>query len=321
MNFFVTSPAALYLIRVANTDEIRSSGSSLINRESAAAANLSVASYFRTPASALSQHWPEYLMEAAELGIFMLSACLFTALLQHPASPVHSLFPGPFLRRALTGIAMGGTAIALVFSPWGKQSGAHFNPSVTLTFLRLKKIRPWDAFFYVSAQFAGGVLGVLVASRLLGKVIAHPSVRYAATTPDAGVKTALVAEVLISFLLFLTVLAVSNHQTLNRYTGLFSGALVAAYITLESPLSGMSMNPARSFGSAFPAGLFNGLWIYFVAPPIGMLLAAEVYVRLRSPKNVYCAKYHHQNGKRCIFNCHFVELQSRQGRAFSHGNI
>lgn len=259
--------------------------------------------------AALAAHWPEYGMEAAELGIFMVSACIVTVLLQHPGSPVHSSFPDPFLRRALTGLAMAATAVALIFSPWGKQSGAHFNPAVTLTFLRLKKIQPWDALFYVLAQFAGGVLGVVVAALVLGSAIAHPSVRYAATTPDAGVKAAFLAEVVISFLLFLTVLLVSNHRVLNRYTGLFSGALVAAYITFESPLSGMSMNPARTLGSALPAGLFEGLWVYFLAPPIGMLLAAELYIRLRSAKAVFCAKYHHQNGKRCIFNCRFNELQ------------
>ena len=267
-------------------------------------------STFRLAAVTFAKHWPEYAMEAAELGIFMISACVFTVLLQHPASPVRTLLPDPFLRRALTGLAMAATAIALIFSPWGKQSGAHFNPSVTLTFLRLKKIQPWDALFYVLAQFTGGVLGVLVAALLLGKTIAHPQVLYAATIPVAGAKTAFLAEALISFFLFLTVLTVSNHKTLSRYTGIFAGSLVALYITFESPLSGMSMNPARTFGSALPAKLFDGLWIYFLAPPIGMLLAAELYVRLRSASSVYCAKYHHHNGKRCIFNCRFGELQS-----------
>jgi aquaporin Z len=267
-------------------------------------------STFRLAAVTFAKHWPEYAMEAAELGIFMISACVFTVLLQHPASPVRTLLPDPFLRRALTGLAMAATAIALIFSPWGKQSGAHFNPSVTLTFLRLKKIQPWDALFYVLAQFTGGVLGVLVAALLLGKTIAHPQVLYAATTPVAGAKTAFLAEALISFFLFLTVLIVSNHKALSRYTGIFAGSLVALYITFESPLSGMSMNPARTFGSALPAKLFDGLWIYFLAPPVGMLLAAELYVRLRSASSVYCAKYHHDNGKRCIFNCRFGELQS-----------
>ena len=249
-------------------------------------------------------------MEAAELGIFMISACVFTALIQYPGSPVHDFLPDPFLRRLLTGLAMACTAVLLIFSGWGKQSGAHFNPAVTLTFLRLKKIRPWDALFYIFAQFTGGVLGVLVASLLIGMAIAHPTVHYAVTAPNAGWKIAFLAEVIISFLLFLTVLVVSNTKNLGRYTGFFSGALVATYITFESPLSGMSMNPARSFASAFPAHAFDGLWIYFLAPPIGMLLAAELYVRFRSANAVYCAKYHHHNGKRCIFNCRFAELQS-----------
>jgi aquaporin Z len=267
-------------------------------------------STFRFAAATFAQHWPEYAMEAAELGIFMISACAFTVLLQHPASPVRTLLPDPFRRRALTGLAMAATAVALIFSPWGKQSGAHFNPAVTLTFFRLKKIQPWDALFYVLAQFTGGVLGVLVAALLLGKTISHPFVLYAATTPVAGAKTAFLAEAIISFFLFLTVLVISNHKSLSRYTGFFAGSLVALYITFESPLSGMSMNPARTLGSALPAKLFDGLWIYFLAPPIGMLLAAELYVRLRSASSVYCAKYHHNNGKRCIFNCRFGELQS-----------
>jgi aquaporin Z len=266
-------------------------------------------SKFRLAAAAFAKHWPEYAMEAAELGIFMISACAFTVLLQHPESPVRTLLPDASLRRALTGLAMAATAIALIFSPWGKQSGAHFNPSVTLAFLRLKKIEPWDALFYVLAQFIGGVLGVLVAALLLGKSIAHPQVLYAATTPVAGAKTAFLAEAAISFVLFFTVLLVSNHKKLSRYTGLFAGSLVALYITFESPLSGMSMNPARTFASALPAKLFDGLWIYFLAPPMGMLLAAELYLRLRSASTVYCAKFHHHNEKRCIFNCRFGELQ------------
>ena len=102
------------------------------------------------------EHWPEYLCEAAELGLFMISAGLFTILLHHPISPVRNFIPSEFIRRMLTGIAMGSTAIALVFSPLGKRSGAHFNPAVTLTFWRLGKVKNWDALFYVVAQFIGG---------------------------------------------------------------------------------------------------------------------------------------------------------------------
>ena len=118
------------------------------------------------------------------------------------------------------------------------------------------------------------------------------------------------AEVLISFVLLLTVLTVSNNKKLARHTGLFGGMLIASYITFEAPLSGMSMNPARTFGSAFLAKSFDALWLYFLAPPIGMLAAAEVYVRLRSVRAVHCAKYHHNNDKRCIFRCRFAELEN-----------
>jgi aquaporin Z len=91
-----------------------------------------------------------------------------------------------------------------------------------------------------------------------------------------------------------------------RFTGLFAAALVALYITFEAPISGMSMNPARTFGSAFSAHVWTALWIYFCAPPLGMLLAAEVYVRLRGTKSVLCAKLHHQNSQRCIFRCGYA---------------
>jgi aquaporin Z len=118
----------------------------------------------------LRRHWPEYLMEAAGLAVFMVSAGLFGTLLGYPGSPVHQAIEEPLLRRALMGLAMGLTAIAIIYSPWGQQSGAHINPAVTLTFLRLGKVAPWDAVFYIIAQFAGGLYGVLLVGGILGEV-------------------------------------------------------------------------------------------------------------------------------------------------------
>jgi aquaporin Z len=255
--------------------------------------------------------WPEYLMEAAELGIFMVSACLVVTLLEHPASPVRQAIPDPVLRRVLTGIAMGLTAISIVYSPWGKRSGAHFNPAVTLTFFRLGKVQAKDATFYVLAQFVGGASGVLLAAQLIGSPVGHPSVNYAVTLPGThGQAVAFVAELLISFVLMTVVLRVSNQARLARFTGLFAGTLVAAYISLEAPLSGMSMNPARTFGSAFSAHLWTGLWVYFTAPPLGMLLAAELCLRKKGRAGIKCAKLHHQNNKRCIF-CDYHQKKPR----------
>ena len=250
---------------------------------------------------ALKRHWPEYLMEAACLGLFMISAFTFGAILEHPASPLHEAIPYSLLRRFLMGIAMGSTAILIIYSPWGKQSGAHINPSTTLTFLRLGKVTKWDAIFYVIAQFGGGVTGALLATAVLSAWVSHPSVNYVVTMPgSAGIAAAFVAEVAITFILMSVILRVSNNTRLHKLTGLCAGALVATYITLEAPISGMSMNPARTLASAVPAHYWTALWLYFTAPVIGMLVAAEVHLRSRSPR-IACAKLHHENPKRCIF--------------------
>jgi aquaporin Z len=254
------------------------------------------------PLDALKRHYPEYLMEAAGLGLFMVSACVFGVILEHPSSPVHQAISNPLLRRMLMGIAMGTTAISIIYSPWGKQSGAHLNPSVTLTFFRLGKVAKWDALFYAVAQFVGGVAGVLLVRMVLESFVSDPHVNYIATLPgEYGAGVAFLAEVVITFILMSVVLKVSNTPIVARYTGLCAGALVATYITVEAPLSGMSMNPARTFGSAFSAIEWTALWVYFTAPPLGMLLAAHVYLQLKGAHCVSCAKLHHQNEKRCIF--------------------
>ncbi len=243
-------------------------------------------------------------MEAAGLGAFMISACVFATILEYPGSSIHEVIADPTLRRFLMGLTMGLTAIGIIYSPWGKQSGAHINPSVTLTFFRLGKIEPWDGAFYVLAQFMGGVAGILIASLALNHWLADPHVNYVATIPGMqGPRLALLAEVVISFVLMGTVLVVSNTDRLAPYTGLFAGALVATYITFEAPLSGMSMNPARTLASTIPAGTWTFLWIYVLAPTLGMLLAAEMYLRIKGAQRVICAKLHHHNDKRCIFRC------------------
>ena len=90
--------------------------------------------------TALRQHWPEYLIEATGLGLFMVSACVFATLLEHPGSPVRQAITDATLRRIPMGLAMGATAMAIVDSRWGQRSGAHLNPAVTLTFWHLGKV-------------------------------------------------------------------------------------------------------------------------------------------------------------------------------------
>ena len=255
----------------------------------------------------LRQHWPEYLIEAAGLGVFMVVAGICVMLLEQPGAPLHQTIASPDLRRALIGVAMGLTAIALIYSPWGRQSGAHLNPAVTLTFLRLGKVAPADALFYVLAQFAGGIAGTLLLSALLGNRFTLPPISAVATLPGRqGVFVALAGEVAIAFVMMTTVLTANASARLMRWTGLCAGILVALYIAFEAPLSGMSLNPARSVASAVPSGLWHGIWIYLIAAPLGMLLAAELHLRLgrRTP----CAKLHHFTQRRCIFHCDFAGM-------------
>jgi aquaporin Z len=257
----------------------------------------------------LRDHWPEYAMEAAGLGLFMVAAGVFGTLLFAPLSPVAGAFAAAWQARACMGLAMGLSAVALIYSSWGQRSGAHLNPAVTLTFLRLQKIAPGDAAFYILAQFLGGAGGVALVSALLGAAFSLPPVRSVVTVPGSGGPwPAFVAEALIAFAMMLVVLLATNSRRFTRATGVFAGTLVALYITVEAPLSGMSMNPARTFASALAAGVWTSHWLYWIAPLLGMLAAAEVYTRLLGARAVHCAKLVHGRGCRCIFRCRYGEL-------------
>jgi aquaporin Z len=245
----------------------------------------------------------EYAIEAFCLGIFMVVATLIVTIFELPSSPIHQAIADPNFRRFLIGVSVGLTAIAIIYSPLGKRSGAHINPAVTLTFWRLKKIRTVDAIFYILAQYTGAISGIWLAGILLGNAIADPAVNYIVTAPrTAGELVAFFAELLLSFGLMTMVLQVSNRPKLSKFTGLFAGMMVAIYITIEAPISGMSMNPARSFGSALPAQVWQGFWLYCVAPPLGMLLASEVYIRFgkRKEQSQICCKLYPNSSTPCI---------------------
>ncbi|HAB19537.1 MAG TPA: aquaporin [Verrucomicrobiota bacterium] len=254
-------------------------------------------------------HWPEYVTEAAGLGVFMISASVFGVLLFHPASPAATAVTTGITRNALMGLAMALTAVGLIYNRWGQQSGAHFNPAVTLTFYMLGKVAPRDVLAYSVAQFVGGAFGMFLATQALRPWIGHPAVSFVETRPGPwGEGAAWLAEFALTFVLMTVVLTVSNTRRFARYTGVCAAACVFLFITFEAPLSGMSLNPARSLASALAAGDGTSLWVYFTAPPLGMLAAASVFVRLRGRQAVACAKLHHWNSRRCIF-CEFQAME------------
>jgi aquaporin Z len=254
--------------------------------------------------STIREHWPEYLIEAGCLAVFMVSAAFFATLLNHPSSPVAGWIASPALRRIPMGIAMGLTAVGIIYSRLGQRSGAHMNPAVTLAFLRLGRIQPRHALGYIVAQFLGGLSGIAVAVVLLAGLPAEPPINYVATVPGPdGPLVAALAEAAISFVLMSTVLIVSSRPAIAPYTGMAAGTLVAFYIAVEDPLSGMSMNPARTLGPALLSGATEHLWVYFTAPGLGMVLAAEAWSCLNVAAPRGCAKLHHPLHGPCIFRC------------------
>ncbi len=206
---------------------------------------------------------------------------------------------------------MGGTAIAIVFSPFGKRSGAHFNPAVTLTFWRLGKVK--------------GIGRGLLCHRAIRR-------RNCSAWRWSRSSCAKRSPIRLSILLrrcpasaacaiaFLAELADRLHSDDDRVAGQQHAAPRAFHRTFRR-LPGRDIHHFRGaafrhehesgahFGSAFVGQMWTALWIYFIAPMLAMQLAAAVY--LRTKRTVYCAKFHHHNAERCIFNCRFAELAER----------
>jgi aquaporin Z len=248
-------------------------------------------------------NWTEYGLEALGVALFMLSAGGFGVLLFHPDSPVVQAIPAALPRRALMGAAMALTALLNTYSPWGRRSGSHLNPAVTLTFWRLGKVSNPDLAGYVTGQFLGAGLGIAVAALLFRRWIGDPAVNYVATVPGAaGPLLAFLAELGMTFVVMTVVLTLMARPKAAPYTGLAVAGLVFLFITFETPISGMSLNPARSAGSAALAMTGGALWIYFLAPPLGMLAAAAL--GRRRDDRAHCAKLIHDARYDCPFCGH-----------------
>lgn len=250
------------------------------------------------------RNWRIYAIDGALLGIFMISACATVAIVEHPTSPVRQAINSSFFRRAIIGLMMGITAVYLIYSGWGKRSGAFMNPAVTLSHLRLGRLNWLDATGYIVAQFIGGVFGVAVASSFLGPWVRNPSVNYVVTVPGMyGLAAAWVGEFTIALIMISVVMAANKIPRLAPLTGFFAAGLVAIYITFEAPISGMSLNPARTFSSAIFADLWTGWWIYLSAPIFGMLAGIELHLLLTREHQRLCGKLTHSRRVPCFITC------------------
>jgi len=226
----------------------------------------------------LQKNWKTYLIEAWALGMFMVSASLFVILVEHPALPIKDRIESAVLRRLIIGFAMGLTAVLIIYSKWGKRSGAHMNPAVTLTFYMLHRISFQDTFWYILFQFVGGFFGVAIFKWFFFNYLSNPVVNFVVTIPGAqGNWSAFGTEFILSIIIIVTVLFSSNSKKIAPFTGYLVGIFLTLAITFTAPLSGMSINPARTVASALAANVWNGWWIYFISPVSAMLLGGYFY--------------------------------------------
>jgi aquaporin Z len=232
------------------------------------------------------KNWKHYLQEALGLGIFMASACFFSAMLFSPNSSWYSAIPDLAVRNIVMGLAMGGTALFIFYSPLTAPSGSQINPAVSLSFLLIGKMCRYDAMFYIIFQFIGGAIAVFIMQLLIGEKLTEFPVNSAVTIPGKyGQFAAMITEWLIAFITMSMVLFTSHHAKLKKYTRIFAGCLVCTWVIVAGPISGFGMNPARSFASAFPANTWRAFWIYVFIPLAGMLSATEFFLLLQRRKS------------------------------------
>lgn len=264
---------------------------------------------------AFATHWREYLMEAAELALLMFFICSFGTVIYSYDSPLKHWGLSNVGKSFFMGIAVAVTTLAIIRSPFGRRTGAHFNPAITLTYFYLARVHRWDALYYIVSQFAGALVGVLIAHELLGHCLSAPPVSYVTTTPGVyGNSVAFTAEFLLSGLLMGAVLFATNRLSLARFSPLAVAGITVFYYVLCPSLSGFSVNPARSFSSAIFAWIWQGIWVYFAAPCLGMLAAAVIYIRSPRLGRVYCAKVFHDLRSTCPFNCRLDQLYRESQR-------
>jgi aquaporin Z len=247
-------------------------------------------------------HWPEYVAEflgTAFLVFAGLSAVIFDF---GKGLPPTLLLPDAGIRRLITGLLFAGSGSLVAISPFGKLSGAHINPSVSLAFWAHGKMHLIDLIGYIVGQMLGALFGEAILVLAWGHYA--PTVMDGMTLPGPGYPLWLVfvAEMSCTCLLVLAIFLFVSSSHLMRWTPLMTWLLVATMVWLEAPISGTSLNPARSLGPALFAWIWRAQWLYCTAPPLGALLAVGVYrLVVWSKRDVLTGKLFHAPQYRSVF--------------------
>lgn len=194
--------------------------------------------------------------------------------------------PGAVMVDAYTRGALGQAGIALAFGfvvlamvyTLGHLSGAHINPAVTVAFWSVGRFPASEVYAYVISQCTGATLAAATLRFVMG-----PIGQLGTTLPHVGIPRSFLVEWLFSFVLMLVIMAVAtDDRVADGFAGLAVGFTVG-FCALLGPLTGSSMNPARSLGPAIMLNQWTAHWLYWVAPITGMVAAAKVYSLIAEP--------------------------------------
>ena len=182
----------------------------------------------------------------------------------------------------LVGVAFAHGLVIVTFAyAYGHISGTHINPAVTLGLLIAGEIEFVAAIGYWIAQFLGGILGAVV----LNAVLPDPGdLGVTILAEGVGVGQGLVVEIVLTFFLVNTVFNTAVSGKAGNFAGLAIGLTLALSILMGGPLTRASLNPARTLGPAIVSGNYADIWLYFVGPLVGAILAALLYIGVLKDK-------------------------------------
>jgi len=244
--------------------------------------------------------WRLFFSEVIGTAVLIFAGLSLVIFMWGEGTPMARIVPDGMVRSAITGFLFGCLGGGIALSRVGTESGAHINPAVTIGFWMMRKLDTRAAAGYIVAQMLGAGLGALplLAWGAMGR-----SVAFGATLPGNGYATSsvLMGEVLTTFALVTTLFVFLAFRHLRRYTPFTMPLLYGVMVPLEGHLSGTSTNPARSFGPSLISGQWDGWWIYWLGPMVGMLVAIVVCNNLA--RRIEVAKlYHFENDRRRLFH-------------------
>jgi aquaporin Z len=251
--------------------------------------------------SVIKFNWREYLAEACGTGFNVFVGLSAGVINFSPDFPIAQLIPSQSLRLLLTGLIFAGSGSLFAISPLGKLSGAHINPSVSLAFFARGKMHRVDLAGYLAGQFIGGLIGAWLLITLWGPHAAN--IHDGVTAPGEGypIWFVFLAEFGMTFLLIFAIFIFVSEKRLMRWTPLMTWILVAILVWLGAPISGTSLNPARSFGPSYVSWFWSYQWLYWIAPPLGGLTAVAFFYLFQRDRHVLTAKLFHVPHYPCIF--------------------